>query len=192
MHSDARVVAGSSISNAVADYPSTMAGPRSQHPKAVQAFRGSPSSLDDVDRRLLHELAEDARLPNNTLAERVGIAPSTCSLRLRRLRDLGAIRGFYTDIAPEALGLPIHAMVSVRLRPAARARIGDYTAKLADLPGVLNVYFLAGSVDFLIQVVADSPDALRDFVTRHLSASQEFDWTETSLVFDHARNAHPE
>jgi DNA-binding Lrp family transcriptional regulator len=187
-----RVLEGSSISSLLSGYPSIMAGRRSQRPKAVQPFRGSAGSLDDVDRRLLHELAEDARLPNNTLAERVGIAPSTCSLRVRRLRDLGAIRGFYTDIAPEALGLPIHAMVSVRLRPAARARIGDYTARLAALPGVLNVYFLAGSVDFLIQVVADSPDALRDFVTRHLSASQEFDWTETSLVFDHARNAHPD
>ncbi len=165
-------------------------GPSSSKP--VRPFRGSPGDLDEIDRRLLHELAQDARLANSALAERVGIAPSTCSLRLRRLRDLGAIRGFYSDIAPEALGLPIHAMISVRLRPAARSRIGEYTARLAALPGVLDVYFLAGSVDFLIQVVAASPDALREFVTRHLSASQEFDWTETSLVFEHTRNAHPD
>jgi len=143
--------------------------------------------LDDIDRRLMTELALDARLPNNALADRVGIAPSTCSMRLKRLREVGAVRGFHAELAPEALGLPIQAMIAVRVQPNARARIGDYTSSLARLPGVLNVYFLAGSVDFLVQVAAASPDALREFVTEHLSASREFASTETSLVFDHVR-----
>ena len=163
-----------------------MATVRSAAPKGVQRFR-SDTVLDDVDRQLMAELARDARLPNNALAERVGIAPSTCSMRLRRLKDVGAIRGFHAELAPEALGLPIQAMVAVRVQPNARATIGDYTSKLARLPGVLNVYFLAGSVDFLVQVAAASPDALREFVTDHLSASREFASTETNLVFDHVR-----
>ncbi|ABM10393.1 Lrp/AsnC family transcriptional regulator [Paenarthrobacter aurescens] len=162
----------------------TGSSPESANP--VRRFR-TDSKLDEVDRRLLTELSEDARLPNNALAERVGVAPSTCSMRLRRLREIGAIRGFHADIAPEALGLPIQAMIAVRVQPNARARIGDYTSRLARLPGVLNVYFLAGNVDFLIQVAAASPDALRRFVTEHLSASREFASTETSLVFDHVR-----
>lgn len=163
-----------------------MAATRGVPPQGVQPFRPD-TVLDDVDKGLMAALAQDARLPNNALAERVGIAPSTCSLRLRRLREVGAIRGFHADLAPEALGLPIQAMIAVRVQPNARARIGDYTSRLATLPGVLNVYFLAGSVDFLVQVAAASPDALRVFVTEHLSASREFASTETSLVFDHVR-----
>lgn len=163
-----------------------MTGSSFESATLVRPFRPD-SKLDEVDRRLLAELSEDARLPNNALAQRVGVAPSTCSMRLRRLRDIGAIRGFHADIAPEALGLPIQAMIAVRVQPHARARIGAYTSRLARLPGVLNVYFLAGSVDFLLQVAAASPDALRQFVTEHLSASREFASTETSLVFDHVR-----
>ena len=163
-----------------------MATAGSARPKGVRPFRRD-TVLDDVDKRLLAELAQDARLPNNALADRVGIAPSTCSLRLKRLREVGAIRGFHADIAPEALGLPIQAMIAVRVQPNARATIGDYTSRLARLPGVLNVYFLAGNVDFLVQVAAESPDALREFVTEHLSASRQFASTETSLVFDHVR-----
>ena len=163
-----------------------MASTRRAASKGVRPFR-SDTVLDEVDKRLMAELAQDARLPNNALAERVGIAPSTCSLRLKRLREVGAIRGFHADLAPEALGLPIQAMIAVRVQPNARASIGDYTSRLATLPGVLNVYFLAGSVDFLVQVAATSPDALREFVTEHLSASREFASTETSLVFDHVR-----
>jgi len=49
--------------------------------------------IDEVDERILSELVADARLPNNALAERVGIAPSTCLGRVRALRDGGVIRG---------------------------------------------------------------------------------------------------
>lgn len=165
-----------------------MTSPRVGKPKAVRAFRPD-TRLDEIDGLLIAELRADARLPNNLLAERVGIAPSTCSQRLRRLREVGAILGYHADVAPEALGLPIQAMISVRLQPSARSNIGDFTRRLAELPGVLNVYFLAGTVDFVIQVAAASPDGLRQFVTDHLSASREFATTETSLVFEHLRGS---
>ncbi|WP_286689586.1 MULTISPECIES: Lrp/AsnC family transcriptional regulator [unclassified Aeromicrobium] len=146
-------------------------------------------TLDDIDRRLLDVLADDARVPNNVLAERVGIAPSTCSLRLRRLVSSGVVRGFHADLDPAAVGRPIQAMIAVRLQPAARADIGSVAPRLAALPGVLNVFFLAGDDDFLIQVALPSPDALRAFVIDHLSASREFTSTETSLVFEHVRGS---
>jgi DNA-binding Lrp family transcriptional regulator len=166
-------------------HTSIMTTNTSMAPKPVRFREGA--TLDLIDRRVMAELSEDARMPNNTLAARVGIAPSTCSLRLKRLKDIGAIRGFHADLSPEALGLPIQAMIAVRVQPNARARIGDYATRLAELPGVVNVFFLAGGVDFMIQVSAASPDALRKFVTEHLSASREFASTETSLVFDHVR-----
>lgn len=125
------------------------------------SLSSSPVSLDEVDHQILDALVEDARLPNNALAARVGIAPSTCSLRVRRLVSAGVIRGFHADLAPDALGLPIQAMIAVRMQPAARAAIGSVAPRLAALPGVLNVYFLAGADDFLIQVAAASPDDLR-------------------------------
>ena len=158
-------------------------------PEAMKGIRrfDQGTKLDKIDKMLMAELAVDARLPNNALADRVGIAQSTCSMRLQRLRDVGAIRGYHADLSLEALGHPIQAMIAVRLQPNARANIGGYACRLAKLPGVLNVYWLAGSVDFLIQVATESPDALRQFVTGHLSEPQEFTTTETTLVFDHVR-----
>jgi DNA-binding Lrp family transcriptional regulator len=171
---------------------SSMSPAATRRRKNVRPVDRAGATLDELDHRLLQELAADARVPNNALAERLGIAPSTCSLRLRRLREVGAIRGFHADVAPEAIGLPIQAMVAVRVQPSARARIGELTGKLAALPGVINVYFLAGAVDFLVQVAAASPDDLRDFVTTQLSASREIAQTETSLVFEHMRGSLPE
>jgi DNA-binding Lrp family transcriptional regulator len=141
--------------------------------------------LDAVDREILRVLAVDARTPNNVLAAQVGVAPSTCLMRVRRLQDVGVIRGFHAELAPEALGRPLQAIVSVRLQAHARARIGSFAQRFAALPGVLNVFFLAGVNDFQLHVAAKSPDDLRDFVVTNLSASRDVATTETNLIFEH-------
>jgi DNA-binding Lrp family transcriptional regulator len=144
-------------------------------------------ALDDVDRRLLRELAANARIPNNALAERVGIAPSTCLGRVRALRESGIIRGYHADVDPAALGRPIQAMISVRLQSHARGHIPDFMAKIARLPEVLNVFFLGGADDFHVHIAATSTDNLRDFVVVNLSGDPDVALTETNLIFDHIR-----
>jgi len=143
--------------------------------------------LDDVDRRIVRELADDARLPNNALAERVGIAASTCLGRVRALRERGVIRGYHADIDPAALGRPIRAMVAVRLQSHARGHINDFMAKIARLPEVLDVYFLGGADDFLVHVAAATTESLRDLIVVNLSGNPDVALTETNIVFEHVR-----
>ena len=141
--------------------------------------------LDEVDRRILRMLSADARTPNNALAAQVGVAPSTCLMRVRRLVDTGVIRGFHAELAPAALGRPLQALVAVRLAPSSRQKIGDFARRMASLDGVLNVYFLGGANDFQLHIAARSPDDLRDFVVKNLSASRDVALTETNLIFEH-------
>ena len=121
---------------------------------------GGAGDLDDIDRHIVHEMARDARIANNALAERVGIAPSTCLGRVRSLRERGVIRGYHADVDPAALGRPLQAMIAVRLQSHARSRIRAFVADVAGLPEVLNVFFLAGKDDFLLHVAAASTAAL--------------------------------
>ena len=141
---------------------------------------------DEVDRAILRVLAQDARLPNAAVAERVGVAPSTCHGRIRALRERGVIRGYHADVDPAALGRPLQAMIAVRLQSHARSRIRGFVAGVAGLPEVLNVFFLAGKDDFLLHVAAASTSALRDFVET-LSSNGDVSYTETSLIFEHIR-----
>src|ERR1700746_1004560 len=97
------------------------AGVEGDLPKDVR-----PADLDAIDRSILSLLHADARMTNNALAEAVGIAPSTCHGRVRRLVDLGVIRGFYTDVDPVAVGLPLQAMISVNLQSNARGKIRSF------------------------------------------------------------------
>lgn len=144
-----------------------------------------------MDLRILAELAADARIPNNALAARVGVAPSTCLGRVRTLRESGVIRGYHADIDPARLGRPLQAMIAVRIGPAARGRMTDFIDLMRGLPEVVDVYFLAGADDFLVHVAARDGADLRDFVVDRLSARPEVALTETNLIFEHVRGSGP-
>jgi DNA-binding Lrp family transcriptional regulator len=163
--------------------------PKSSDKSAVSTFppKDVHAPLDPVDARLLRVLAEDARIPNNALAELVGIAPSTCLGRVRALRERGVIRGYHADIDPAALGRPIQAMIAVRLQSSARGHIPSFMAMMAQLPEVLNVFFLGGADDFMVHIAATSTENLRDFVVVNLSGNPDVASTETSLIFEHVR-----
>jgi DNA-binding Lrp family transcriptional regulator len=126
-------------------------------------------------------------VPNNALAEQVGIAPSTALGRVRALRERAVIRGYHADIDPAALGRPIQAMIAVRLQSHARARLSEFASRVAELAEVLNVFFLAGAVDFYVHIAATSTENLRDFVVVNLSGNPDVAVTETNLIFEHIR-----
>jgi DNA-binding Lrp family transcriptional regulator len=142
--------------------------------------------LDEVDRAILTHLEGDARIPNNALADNVGVAPSTCLGRVRALRERGVIRGFHADVDPAATGRPLQAMISVRLQSDARQRMKEFEEQVTAMAEVRDVYFLAGVDDYLLHVAtADSP-ALRDLVVA-LNGLADVANTQTSLIFDHVR-----
>jgi DNA-binding Lrp family transcriptional regulator len=144
-------------------------------------------SLDNIDLELLALLEVDGRMPNNALAERVGVAPSTCLTRIRRLREIGAIRGFHADVNPAWIGRPIQAMIAVRIRSDARDAIGKFAESLAGIPAVRDVYFVSGSYDFLLHVATADVEDLRSIITERLSGTHLVSGTETHLIFEHRR-----
>jgi DNA-binding Lrp family transcriptional regulator len=150
-----------------------------------------PADLDDVDRRILSLLHADARITNSALAEKVGVAASTCHGRVRRLLELGVIRGFYTDLDPVAVGLPLQAMIAVNLQSSARGKIRDFIQQIRRKPQVMDVYFLAGPDDFILHVAARDTEDLRSFVVENLNADADVAGTQTSLIFEHLRGAAP-
>ncbi|MGV9673347.1 MULTISPECIES: Lrp/AsnC family transcriptional regulator [unclassified Gordonia (in: high G+C Gram-positive bacteria)] len=146
--------------------------------------------LDEIDRRLLRHLQSDARITNSDLAARVGIAASTCHGRVRRLLELGVIRGFFADVDPAAVGRPLRAMVAVSLQSDARGQIRQFVAEITGHDEVIDVFFLAGTDDYLLHVATADTETLRRFVEM-LNSRREVAGTTTSLVFDHQRGDAP-
>ncbi|WP_245933306.1 Lrp/AsnC family transcriptional regulator [Arthrobacter livingstonensis] len=145
----------------------------------------NPIHLDAADMVILRELSQDARTPNNLLARRAGLAPSTCLNRVRALRDAGIIRGFHADIDLGSLGLYIFALISINVHGQARRNMLELARELRDLPQTLNVFVLGGEHDLLLHVACATTAELRDFVAANLGSNQAFVSTQTTLIFEH-------
>ena len=145
--------------------------------------------LDATDRAIVRLMSDEGRMPNNSLADAVGIAHSTSLGRVRALVDHGVIRGFHADVDPATVGLGIQVLIAVRLQADARANIGSFARDIARLPGVMNVFFLGGADDFMIHAAAADTDALRDFVAEHLSRRPDVANTVTNLIFEHTHSS---
>jgi len=146
------------------------------------------AALDDVDRLIVEELQRDGRMTNAELADRVGIAASTCVARVRGLVARGIITGFTATVDPAVMGRTLQVLVSVTIRSGARQRISEFSDELRALPEVLQLFFLGGVEDFIIHLAARDSDHVRDFVMEHLSAHPAVSSTRTSIVFSHHQN----
>lgn len=144
--------------------------------------------LDPIDRKILEELQANGRITNAELAERVGVAASTCIARVRSLVSRKIITGFTASVDPRAMGLELQVLVSVTVRSGARQRIKELSDELRSLPEVMQLFFLGGVEDFIIHLTARDSDHVRDFVTEHLSADPAVSSTRTSIVFSHHQN----
>ena len=147
--------------------------------------------LDHTDREILAALANNARLSNKELAARVGLAPSSCHERVRRLVQSGAILGFRAAINPAVLGYGIEAMIAVRLPQHSRQNFDAFRDYVITIPEVVDVYHVSGEIDFLVHVVARDAQHLRDLALDRFLSRPEVGHIETELIFDHVRpHAH--
>lgn len=142
-------------------------------------------ALDRTDRMIIALLQKDGRLSNKALAAEVGIAPSTCSERVQRLRDHGVFRGFHAEVEPSALGIGLQALVVVRLRRHAEDLVNRFWEHAEAMPEVKAVYHLSGGNDFLCHVVVKDSDHLRRVAVSGFTSLPEVAHIETSIIFEH-------
>lgn len=114
--------------------------------------------LDDTDQELLRLLADNARAPVAELARSLGLARTTVQARIDRLLSRGVIQGF-TLRAGTGLKPVLRATVLVAIEPRSGAGV---LARLRTLPGVVRVHTTSGRVDLVVELVADSTEALDD------------------------------
>jgi len=139
--------------------------------------------LDRIDRELVVELQKNARISNKDLAALVGLSPSTCLERVRRLRARGVLRGFHAAVDPALLGRPTQALISVRLQVHHRNMIDDFYEHVLRLPESISVFHVAGSDDYVIHVAVPDTECLRALVLDDLTARDEVEHVETRLIF---------
>jgi Lrp/AsnC family leucine-responsive transcriptional regulator len=128
------------------------------------------SNLDAIDGKILAALQADARLSNLELADRVGLSPSPCLRRVRRLERDGYIEGYRAMLRRERIGLGLTVFLGVKIEGHANDRAVAFEEAVVAMPEVIACHMVSGESDYLLEVVvADLPQYQRFLVERLLN-----------------------
>jgi DNA-binding Lrp family transcriptional regulator len=144
--------------------------------------------LDDVDLQILTLLYQNADITNKELAAQIGIAPSTCLERVKRLKQNRVIKNAFIDVNLKTIGGNIEAIAAIRLQPYNKEVVNQLRDDLLQLPEILTMYHMGGSYDYLIHMSLRDSEHLRNFVFEAITSRDEVTTVETSLIFEHSRS----
>ena len=112
--------------------------------------------MDEIDRLLLEILQENATLSIAQMAERVGLSPTPCWKRIQKLEGGGVITRRVAVVDPDRVGVGLSVLVSVEAGEHTPEWLQRFNAGVAPMPEVMEVYRMAGDVDYMLRVaVAD-------------------------------------
>jgi len=125
--------------------------------------------LDDIDQRILAELQKDGRQTHQDLSARVGLSPSPCARRIKRLEADGYVTGYSARINQAKVGFPFSVFVSVRLDQQIDNRLVSFEREVTNCPEIVDCWLMTGSFDYLLQVAVRDLHEFERFLTGRLT-----------------------
>ena len=136
--------------------------------RAEEGPRGS-KSLDRIDRHILRILQKDASVPIATIADQVGLSQTPCWKRIRRLELDGVIERRVAILDPKKIGLGITVFVSLQAPDHSEAWLASFAERVPVMPEVMELYRMAGDVDYMLRVVCADMASYDAFYKRLIS-----------------------
>ena len=124
--------------------------------------------LDAIDLRILNALQSDGRLTNQELADQVGLSPSPCLRRVRRLERDGFIRTYRAVLDRDSVGLGLTVFVEIKVEKHSRDNAQALQQALAALPEVIACHMVSGTADFIAEIVVSNLKAYERLLTEKL------------------------
>ncbi len=140
--------------------------------------------IDRIEFAILTALQKNARLSNKELAAQIGLAPSSCLERVRALTRSGVLQGAHAEVASDALGIGLEALVAIRLVKHSREAFRRLYAHLRSLPEVLLVFHVTGVNDLQVHVAVRDIHHLRSLIVESFAIRPEVDHCETAVIYE--------
>lgn len=138
--------------------------------------------LDHIDHKILRHLQENARITNADLADRVGLSPTPCLRRLRRLEADGIIKGYHTEVDREALGVNVTVIILVKLEREDDKTLREFEAEIKKRPEVMECYLVTGKFDYFIRVLVPTLATYETFLSETILRMPNIATVESSFT----------
>ncbi|MCZ8312500.1 MAG: Lrp/AsnC family transcriptional regulator [Magnetospirillum sp.] len=146
------------------------------------------AAMDDIDRKIIAHLQQNARDSYAGTAAAVGLSVSAVNERLKKLEAGGIITGWSITTDPEKLGRPTLAFVSVALEGTKHD--AGFVATMAALPDVLECHHVTGAWSYLLKIRVATNSALERVIVERIKRVPGVARTETVIALSSAKDTH--
>jgi len=126
------------------------------------------NDLDAIDCRIVAALQEDGRLTNIDLADKVGLSPSPCLRRVKRLERDGYIEAYRAVLRRESVGLGFSVFVGVKIDGHANDKAMAFEKAVVAMPEIVACHLVSGDADYFLEIVVPDLDHYRRFLIEKL------------------------
>jgi Lrp/AsnC family leucine-responsive transcriptional regulator len=132
--------------------------------------RALPPKLDRIDKRILALMQSNGRITNLELADAVGLSPTPCARRVKRLEESGLIDRHVTLLNQARLGLNITAMISISMDRHTPERFDNFERQVRQFPEVIECSIVTGqAADYLLKAVLPDMTYYEEFLLGRLT-----------------------
>ncbi|MDH4168276.1 MAG: Lrp/AsnC family transcriptional regulator [Acidimicrobiia bacterium] len=131
--------------------------------------------MDQIDRKILQLLQDDADRSSREIADEVGLTPTPCWRRIQNLESNGVIRRRVALLDPAALNLSVTALVQIRTNDHSQRWLEQFKAGIDDLPEVVEAYRTSGEIDYMLKVMVPDMAAYDAFYKRLIATVDLYD-----------------
>ena len=140
-------------------------------------------TLDRTDKRILEKIQNNDRMSNLELADSIGLSPTPCARRVKRLEDAGIIRGHATLLDESKLGLKLTALISISMDRHTPERFQNFEEQIKRFPEIVECSLVTGqSADYLLKVVIPDMERYEAFLLGHLTKIDGVTGVHSSFV----------
>lgn len=126
--------------------------------------------MDEIDRKLLALLQEDATVPLAQLADQVGLSPTPVWKRIQKMEQAGVIIGRVALVAPDQVGVGLIVFVAIEAHEHSPDWLARFAQAITGMPEVMDAYRMAGEVDYMLRVAVADMAAFDTFYKRLIAA----------------------
>ncbi|RWM89122.1 MAG: Lrp/AsnC family transcriptional regulator [Mesorhizobium sp.] len=142
--------------------------------------------LDQIDLKILDAVQRDGRITKLALADKVGLSPTPCWMRLRKLEKAGIVSGYHARVAMRAIAPVATVLMEVTLASHRQADFDRFERVIRDVPEIIACWSVGGGVDYLLKVMARDIDSYQRLVDalleREIGIDRYFTYIVTKTV----------
>lgn len=145
--------------------------------------------IDDIDRKILAVLQQDAHTTMERLAELVGLSPSPCARRVRNLEAAGVIKRYVAVVDQDKVGLPVSVFASIKLERQREDELDRFSKAILRWPEIVECYLMTGQRDYLLRIVVKDLPAYEAFLKRTLTRLEGVASIESSFALSQIKHS---